>query len=850
MMELTNTEDDKGEIQAPKPKKRRVVLFMGYLGSGYQGMQRNRGAKTIEGELMRALVKTACVPEHLQDNYAKLKWSRSARTDKGVSAAGQVVSADLKCEVDGELSQDLLDQINESLPKDLTVYGWMRATGSFSAKSDCVRRRYEYLLPTSGLGEDEVDNDKVVHDRLARFNVILARYLGSHLFHNFTDKMKGDDPTAQRYILECTCSEPFTIENNSFLKVSLVGQSFVLHQIRKMVGLALQVFWSGLPPETLDLFMSPEKELQTPTAPAPGLLLAECFFIFYNRRYQKELRKPIALDHFREAAEDFKRSRIYSFIASEEARTSSMKRWISLLPESIPLDTGTIIGDVEMLSNAKREAEERRKRRLESLYPVFEDLDSVFQVQDVAELEQRKNTVLQVKQRFDREFGYSPSSIVRVPGSVILIGDWLELLELPCIGFALPDGVLTAVAKSSDSENVRVNHSNEELADAVLRPNGCRMASAEDSTKVEWSRMFSLGWQCGVTGKGMRPKMLPAARVMIGGELGARDNELGVDSAYLLAALLTFMDLHAWKMPRLEMAKMCFGWEKQGRGSATGLMKYLCSLEGKHNQLLLASIAPKLSTSNVTLPSMISLVMIRLGSLSHAEVERRKKTRDRVKAEISVTLRIITARSGRGEGPQKSLAQLIQYKPSGTLEACGIVPDEVVSLDAAMVELGIELEAMERQEPGINDLQEIRLGLVTISAAMEAQCIGRVYSILEKSEDLSGLELMEIGKLLNDSETIRSKLESTSDEATQVVQMCIEKGALSARLSSVFVDVNTSYVLCTVKSESVAAFCRSLEDESASIMDGLSIAPVVPGMGASVWEFMKKPVPKHKRKKQ
>jgi len=348
----------------------------------------------------------------------------------------------------------------------------------------------------------------------------------------------------------------------------------------------------------------------------------------------------------------------------------------------------------------------------------------------------------------------------------------------------------------------------------------------------------------------MRPKMLPAARVMIGGELGPSDNELGVDSAYLLAALLTFMDLHSWKMPRLEMAKMGFGWEKQGRGSATGLMKYLCSLEGKHNQLLLISITPKLCTSNVKLPSMISLVMIRLGNRSHAEVERRKKTRDMIKAEISVASRIISVRSGRGEGPQKSLAQVIQDKPSEVLEACGIGPDEVVSLELVMVELGIELEVLERQEPGIKHLQEIRLGLVTRCAAMEAQCVGRVYSILERSEDLSRLEFMEIGKLLNDSETIRRKLESTSDEATQVVEKCIEKGALSARLSSVFVDVNTSYVLCTVNSESVGAFCQSLGDESESILDGLSIAPVVPGMGASVWEFMKKPVPKHKRKKQ
>lgn len=103
-----------------------------------------------------------------------------------------------------------------------------------------------------------------------------------------------------------------------------------------------------------------------------------------------------------------------------------------------------------------------------------------------------------------------------------------------------------------------------------------------------------------------------------------------------------------------------------------------------------------------------------------------------------------------------------------------------VSLELAMGELGIELEVLERQEPGIKHLQEIRLGLVTGCAAMEAQCVGRVYSILERSEDLSRLESIEIGKLLNDSETTRRKLESTSDEVTILIQTKRYTGTLLA----------------------------------------------------------------------
>lgn len=60
--------------------------------------------------------------------------------------------------------------------------------------------------------------------------------------------MDGKDPSAQRYILECKCSEPFEIDGAKFVKVVLLGQSFVLHQIRKMIGLAIQVNRVSLPP--------------------------------------------------------------------------------------------------------------------------------------------------------------------------------------------------------------------------------------------------------------------------------------------------------------------------------------------------------------------------------------------------------------------------------------------------------------------------------------------------------------------------------------------------------------------------------------------------------------------------
>jgi len=161
-------------------RRRKIVLFMGYLGEKYQGMQRNPGTTTIEGALMEALVKAGCIDLELENDFAKLKWSRAARTDKGVSAAGQVVSAMLHGEVDGQLQDSVIDKINEHIDDDIKVYGWLRPTASFGAKNDCVRRRYEYIMPESALGKlegtDGTDSAGDRDPRISRFNDILAKY--------------------------------------------------------------------------------------------------------------------------------------------------------------------------------------------------------------------------------------------------------------------------------------------------------------------------------------------------------------------------------------------------------------------------------------------------------------------------------------------------------------------------------------------------------------------------------------------------------------------------------------------------------------------------------------------------
>jgi|JI6StandDraft_1071083.scaffolds.fasta_scaffold09590_1 tRNA pseudouridine38-40 synthase len=70
-------------------KKARLALFIGYTGEEYNGMQWQKEAhvRTIENELVRKLHGEALLRTDSFIELVKLyKWSRAARTDKGVHA--------------------------------------------------------------------------------------------------------------------------------------------------------------------------------------------------------------------------------------------------------------------------------------------------------------------------------------------------------------------------------------------------------------------------------------------------------------------------------------------------------------------------------------------------------------------------------------------------------------------------------------------------------------------------------------------------------------------------------------------------------------------------------------------
>ncbi|SLM39388.1 Pseudouridine synthase, catalytic domain [Lasallia pustulata] len=134
----------KEEIENDQRKpKRKVAVMIGYSGSGYKGMQLNHHEKTIEGDLFGAFVAAGAISKANADDPKKSALIRCARTDKGVHAAGNVISLKLIIE-----DPDIVRKINDNLSPQIRVWGFERTNSSFSAYQFCDSRIYEYLIPT------------------------------------------------------------------------------------------------------------------------------------------------------------------------------------------------------------------------------------------------------------------------------------------------------------------------------------------------------------------------------------------------------------------------------------------------------------------------------------------------------------------------------------------------------------------------------------------------------------------------------------------------------------------------------------------------------------------------------
>ncbi|KAI8994325.1 pseudouridine synthase, partial [Gaertneriomyces semiglobifer] len=343
--------DDEGG----RGKKRKVALLMGYNGTGYAGMQINPNVETIEKALHEALAKAGGIA-----------FMRAARTDKGVHAIGQVCSLKLR------LTPTIVEDLNANLPPQIRVWGYIRTTNSFHAKNACDARIYEYFLPSYVLQDAEpkfwpyspigvihgydaqtVNPEyaslpvkspeqlaawrayRITPQKLSHLRECLRTYEGTHNYHNFTNGKQHSDKSSNRYIISFTAEDPVISNGLEWLKLTVIGQSFMLHQIRKMVGLVILMVRTNTSKALIPQTWANIK-VNIPKAPALGLLLERTIFRGYNQKVQANppsTRLPIDFSAYDSVITAFKTQFIYGALQKTERDTAEFDNWVNLLDE-------------------------------------------------------------------------------------------------------------------------------------------------------------------------------------------------------------------------------------------------------------------------------------------------------------------------------------------------------------------------------------------------------------------------------------------------------------------------------------------------------------------------------------
>lgn len=246
----------------------RYRLTIEYAGTRYSGWQIQKNARTVQGELDRAI--RTVTRRHDFELYG------SGRTDAGVHALAQVAHLDVASTMPPAA---LRRAINDELPADINVLQVAGVPYRFHARHSAVARRYVYQVARrrSAFAKPFVWWVKEPLD-LAAMQAAARAFVGMNDFHSFTadDEVDGDgDPKSTLVLIDRLEIQP----HGDLLLVVIQGSHFLWKMVRRIVGVLVEIGRGGLSVEAAQALLTGKSDLPAKlTAPGSGLFLERVFY--------------------------------------------------------------------------------------------------------------------------------------------------------------------------------------------------------------------------------------------------------------------------------------------------------------------------------------------------------------------------------------------------------------------------------------------------------------------------------------------------------------------------------------------------------------------------------------------
>jgi tRNA pseudouridine38-40 synthase len=241
----------------------RFKLTLEYAGTRYSGWQIQKNARTVQGEIDRAVREVT--------DARDFELYGSGRTDAGVHALAQVAHLDLHTTLPPET---LRRRLNDALPSDINIIGIAPVRHRFHARHDALGRSYLYQIsrrrtafakPFVWWVKDPLD--------VERMRSAAARFVGFHDFRSFSD----DDPEAKS--TEVQLEAVAIHEDEDLVIVHMEGSHFIWKMVRRLVGVLVEVGRGALTEaDAAAMLTAPSALPARVTAPASGLFLERVYY--------------------------------------------------------------------------------------------------------------------------------------------------------------------------------------------------------------------------------------------------------------------------------------------------------------------------------------------------------------------------------------------------------------------------------------------------------------------------------------------------------------------------------------------------------------------------------------------
>ena len=247
----------------------RFKITLEYAGTRYSGWQKQKNARTVQGDIERAIAEIT--------GQRRFEFQGAGRTDAGVHALGQVAHLDVQTQLAPEA---LRRRVNDELPADINLLTIDRAHHRFHARHSAVARSYLYQISQrrTAFAKPFVWWVKETLD-VARMQEAAVQFSGMHDFRSFSD----DDPDEKSTAV--LIEDVALAEAGDLVLIRVAGSHFLWKMVRRMVGVLAEVGRGDLGVEDIEeLLRKPSALPATVTAPSSGLFLEWVFYENDDRR--------------------------------------------------------------------------------------------------------------------------------------------------------------------------------------------------------------------------------------------------------------------------------------------------------------------------------------------------------------------------------------------------------------------------------------------------------------------------------------------------------------------------------------------------------------------------------------